>query len=268
MAGGGVKTAGSDAEDSSLSPRLTSYPTYLGSGRLKDPHGGKWEEWPDEALKVREFPRAFHDYRKDELEPTSKLRPVKGPEKKQSVLTNVTPEEAAEFKRQDKIVRKGVEAFMECGKALIEIQEKKLWRAGGWATWEAYCRQVAGLSKSYAHRIINATRVAGELGKLPIGNSVYPVSESQVRPLLRLPDPDQQARAWAAAVEKAKGEQPTAADVQEVVFEILQPDGASEKPPSRSHRRAELVDRLKQVIAKRKSWAQVETLIAELEELL
>ena len=237
--------------------------------RLKDAHGGDWDEWPDEALKVREFPKAFHDYRKDEMKPITKLRPAKGPTKKKAELTNVTPEEQAQFKRLDKIVRKGVEAFMECGKALIEIQEKKLWRAGGWPTWEAYCHQVAGLSKSYASRIINATRVALELGKeLPIGNSVAPVSESQVRPLLKLAEPDQQALAWTTAVEKAEGSQPTAADVQEVVFEILHPEGTSEKLPSRSERRAKLVGRLKEVISKRKSWKQVETLMAELEELL
>lgn len=61
---------------------------------------------------------------------------------------------------------------MDCGKALIEIQEKKLWRTGKWETWEDYCREVAGLSKSYASRIINATRLASDLcEKLPIGNS-------------------------------------------------------------------------------------------------
>lgn len=237
--------------------------------RLKNAPGGDWDEWPDEALKVREFPKAFHDYRKNEMKPTTKLRPTKEPKKKKAELTDVTPEERAEFRRLDKIVRKGVEAFMECGKALIEIQDKKLWRAGGSPTWEDYCCQVAGLSKSYAHRIIKATRVALELGtELPIGNSVAPISESQVRPLLKLPEVEQKALAWTTAVEKVAGRQPTAADVQEVVFEILHPEGTPEKPPSRSVRRAELVGRLKAVISKRKSWEDVEQLMAELEDLL
>ena len=34
--------------------------------KLKDPHGGDWEEW-DEHLRVREFPKAFHQYRASEL---------------------------------------------------------------------------------------------------------------------------------------------------------------------------------------------------------
>ncbi|MEX1116715.1 MAG: DUF5131 family protein [Akkermansiaceae bacterium] len=236
--------------------------------RLKNGHGGEWEEW-DEALRIREFPKAFHNYRKAEMIVSDKLRPIKEPKKKKAdVDPTITPEEKSEFRRLDKIVRNGVLAFMECGKALIEIQEKKLWRVGGWPTWEDYCRQVVGLSKPYANRIINATRVASDLfERLPIGNSVTPVSESQVRPLLKL-ESEQRVRAWDAAVEKAKGGQPTAVVVEEIVFEILNPDGPSERSPSRSQRRSELVGRLKEVVAKRKSWEQVEELMAELEELL
>lgn len=206
--------------------------------RLQHAHGGNCDEWPDEALKVREFPQAFHDYRKDELVVSPDSRPIHKPKQKKDKLADVSKEDIAEFKRLDKIVRKGVAAFMDCGKALIKIQEKKLWRAGGWSTWEAYCIEVAGLSKSYAHRLINATRVASGLsGRLPIGNSLAPVSESQVRPLLKLGEPDQQAEAWAAAVEKAEGKQPTAAVVEEVVFEILHPGGRPEKPASPRERR-------------------------------
>lgn len=159
---------------------------------------------------------------------------------------------------------------------MIEIQEKKLWRAGGYPTWEVYCRQVAGLSKSYAHRIINATRVVKEIAEglqeLPIGNSdnttVSPVSESQVRPLLRLPEPGQKIAAWVTAVERANNNQPTAAEVSEVVLEILQPDGALDKPPTRSQQRADLVSRLKKAIRLQKSWEQVEKLVTELETLI
>ena len=30
---------------------------------FKDTHGGDWDEWDDPGLRVREFPRYFHDYR-------------------------------------------------------------------------------------------------------------------------------------------------------------------------------------------------------------
>ncbi len=235
--------------------------------RLKDQHGGKWEEW-DEALRIREFPKAFHDYRKDEMIVSDKLRPIHKPKSKKIGDPTLTAEERKEFKRLDRIVRKGVQAFIESGKALIEIQERKLWRASKHTTWEAYCRQVAGLSKSYAHRIINATRVVMELAnELPNGNSLSPVSESQVRPLLRLSELSQRKQAWSTAVEKAKGNQPTSADVNEVVFEILKPEGHAAPSPNRRERRVELVARLRDGV-KQRSWTEVEQLLTELEDLL
>jgi hypothetical protein len=123
------------------------------------------------------------------------------------------------------------------------------------------------MSKVHASRLMRASQCFIAIKTLPIGN-VLPVSESQVRPLLKLEDSEKQAAAWVAAVEKAEGNQPTAADVQEVVFEILHPEGSPEKPPSRSQRRAELVGRLRTVIAERKSWDDLESLMSELEELL
>lgn len=44
--------------------------------RLQHSHGGDWDEWPDKALKIREFPKAFHNYRKDEMEWSDDLRPA------------------------------------------------------------------------------------------------------------------------------------------------------------------------------------------------
>ncbi len=40
--------------------------------KLKDPHGGDWEEW-DEHLRVREFPKAFHQYRNSVPHPSHEL---------------------------------------------------------------------------------------------------------------------------------------------------------------------------------------------------
>jgi hypothetical protein len=44
--------------------------------KLKDKHGGNWEEW-EKSLRVREFPRAFTEYRKNEMKFSDKPRPVK-----------------------------------------------------------------------------------------------------------------------------------------------------------------------------------------------
>lgn len=43
--------------------------------RLRDPHGGDWDEWPSH-LRVREFPEHFHRYRADERKPSTVTRPA------------------------------------------------------------------------------------------------------------------------------------------------------------------------------------------------
>jgi hypothetical protein len=83
---------------------------------------------------------------------------------------------------------------------------------------------------------VNATRIVSELAEeLPIGNSVTPVSESQIRPLLRLPEPEQRAKAWTTAADNAEGNQPTVGEVGEVVFEILHPEGEDGKTWRAAH---------------------------------
>ena len=236
--------------------------------RLADPHGGEWEEWPDKALKIREFPPAFHRYRKDEIEDSSKLRPIKLPKKrKQEELADVTPEDKAEFKRQHKIVETGVKAFWQVGQALAVIKTRDLWKAGGHKSWDAYCGSVAGMSRGHAHRLMGAAGFLEIVKTSPRGD-VLPIMEAQVRPLLRLPEPEQQVAAWGIAVERAEGSQPTATQVREVVTEIMHPDGEVTKPSSRGQRRGELVAKLKEAVTKRQSWEQVEKMLAELETLI
>jgi protein gp37 len=221
--------------------------------RLKDKHGGEWEEW-DESLRVREFPQAFHEYRKAEMAISKTLRPV------------AEDEEKVEFKRHHKIVVKGVKGFWEIGRALAAIKNGKLWKAGGFNSWNDYCRSVAGMSRGHAHRLLDAAEFLEVLKTSPRGD-VLPQMEAQVRPILRLP-PEQQVEAWFTSVEEADNQQPTVPQVRKVVFEIEHPEGSGEKTQSRAQKRIDLVGRLKEAIGKRKSWEQVEKLLGELEELL
>jgi protein gp37 len=253
--------------------QLGRNPTRDGKNfRLNDKHGGDWNEW-DASLMTREFPRAFHEYRKRVMIPTNELRPTKpGKETMDETEFPLTAKDRADFKRLDKIVRQGVSAFVEAGQALSKIHDGCLWRAGEYTTWEGYCREVAGMSKSYVHRLIQASEIAIELSEsLPIGNELTqlkPVSESQVRPLARLPEVDQRARAWSVSVGKAQGGNPTAVEVTEAVFEVLNPEGIAEKPEARSAQRVNVARRLGEAIRGRVSWDQLEQLLEELERLL
>ncbi len=234
--------------------------------KLGDSHGGDWEEW-EEELRVREFPQAFHEYRKNEMTISNEPRPSPKKGKKKHGLTK---EEAADFRRLDKKVRKGLEAYVEAGVALAEIHERKLWKAGGHATWQDYCKDVAGMSRVHAHRLMQAARISVRLAEtLPVGNTEVPVlpqSESQVRPLARLKDEAQQAKAWQVAAERAGGT-PTEREVKEAVVELLAPEAPGEPiVPARERRRA-LVGQLREAFDAR-SWEQVEEALAGLEEVV
>jgi protein gp37 len=236
---------------------------------LRNTHGGNWDEW-DETLRTREFPNAFHEYLKDEMVVSNNPRPVKKKSKKKTTMedSGITREEKAEFKRQHKIVEKGARVFSAVGLALAVIKEGNLWRAGGYITWENYCHSVAGMSRIHAHRTIKAAACVERLKTLPRGN-VLPRTEAQVRPLLRLPDPKQQAEVWAAAVKNAEGGQPTAPQIDKLVCEVLPPEGESpgDSRVSRSQRRVKVVSLLREGV-RRRSWEQVEKLLTELETLI
>jgi hypothetical protein len=173
--------------------------------------------------------------------------------------------DSQDFKRLDCVVRRGIAAFKECGRALGEIQERGLWREGGHSGWEAYLRDVAGMSKPHAHRLVSASRIAEELEALPTGNAqVRPAAESQVRPLSRLQEPTKRAEAWSIASERSKG-QPTAKVVAEVVAELMTegPTPAA-RPRDRKVEVADAFRKLHGAVSSGRSLAEIQPLVHSL----
>jgi hypothetical protein len=235
---------------------------------LKDKHGGNWDEW-DASLRIREFPKAFHDYRKDEMTISDEPRPIQKKKRKKPGVPedlSITPEEKAEFKRQHMIVENGVKAFWQVGQALAVIKARNLWRAGGHKSWDAYCRSVAGMSRGHAHRLMGAAGFLEILKTSPRGD-VLPEMEAQVRPLLRLSEPEQQVTAWNRAVEIAGGGQPSGPQARQAVLEIQNPGGLVPTPSPRAQR-IELIRRIKEIIQHEQSWKDAAKLLVELEKLL
>lgn len=107
-----------------------------------------------------------------------------------------------------------------------------------------------------------------EILKTSPRGDVLPEMEAQVRPLLRLSEPEQQVTAWNRAVEIAGGGQPSGPQAKQAVLEILHPDGHDKKKGSRGAQRTELICRIKEVIQQKESWEQVEKLMEELVKLL
>lgn len=123
----------------------------------------------------------------------------------------LVPEEANRLARCEAAIARGIKAFGEVGAALFEIREGRLYRQTH-GTFDDYCQERWGMSKTHANRLINASAVMTNV--IPIG--VIPTAESQVRPLAKMP-PDEQKSIWREAVETAPRGKVTARHVESVV---------------------------------------------------
>lgn len=123
--------------------------------------------------------------------------------------------EARDLARLECDVQSGLTEFRRAGLALAEIRERKLHREE-YATFDDYCRERWGLSKTHANRLISAAQIVESLTlEAPVG-AVLPQTESQCRALAGA-DPEDRAMAWSGAVDLAGGEQPTAEEVLRAV---------------------------------------------------
>jgi protein gp37 len=141
--------------------------------------------------------------------------------------------ERDDLARHEAIIEAGLLTFVEVGSALLSIREARLYR-GAFGSFEDYCRDRWGMSKTHANRMIDAAGVASNL--TPIG--VMPANEAQVRPLARL-GPEEQREAWTLAVESAPDGRPTAGQVGAAAAMLFPADDtpaevAAELRPGRS----------------------------------
>jgi hypothetical protein len=197
------------------------------------------------------------------------------------VLGKSTKRDQMEFARLDRTVKEGIESFVTTGEALAVIHAKKLWLAGGFSSWEEYCHSVYFKSKTHAHRLIRASQVVIEFRENP-EIQILPVSESQVRPLLRLALEKEREFAWNGAVCQATTEsknsknnyiQPTAALVEKMVQSVLNngidfDKEPTTKPVTKKKNRKELVAQMRNLLKKRNSWDELEQLFQEFEKLI
>ena len=203
-----------------------------------DGHGGDWDEWEDEALKVREFPEYFHDYRSGEKPWPQAVALRREPQMK------LTKQEKDEFTRLNRIVVKAAKGFVEIADALYRIREGKLYRAKKFKTFEEYCRTMLQISRTYAFNLIRAGRIRAELFSIENTDELLlPANEAQFRELAQLPTQEvrvevlKEAKARVVELgEEAEGRPDRAASVlREVVGERrarLMEDRPVRKSPS------------------------------------
>jgi SAM-dependent methyltransferase len=145
-------------------------------------------------------------------------------------MTELTPE-LLDLMEHEKVIEQGLGTFVEVGCALLAIKANRKYRAAGYATFEAYCRERWALTQQHALRLATAAATAEMIAvqSEPTG-SLLPTRESQVRPLSVLPL-EERAAAWTQAVEQANGEQPTAAVVAAIVEERRAPQPVPKPGP-------------------------------------
>lgn len=113
------------------------------------------------------------------------------------------------------VIERGRYAFVEVGKALLEIRKKKLYKARDYKSFEAYLSDHWKMSKPYATQMIGAAKVTENIKVVAIATT-FPETENQARPLSKLPA-DLQAEVWQKAVDTAPNGNVTAKHVESVV---------------------------------------------------
>lgn len=141
-------------------------------------------------------------------------------------------------------IAKAMVGFYEIGIALSSIQNNRLYR-DRFKTFDEYCLQRWGIKSSHAYKLIKAANVVDVLKsnddefendkvqlldpqsqivqKLPFWpqeiTKSLPTSESQVRPLIKLP-PNLQKKAWKKALNEAGDSRVTARDVSRAAASV------------------------------------------------
>lgn len=151
----------------------------------------------------------------------------------------LTAPERTDLRKLCKIVEDGLGKFIEVGSALLQINERKLYRETH-QSFEAFVSEKWGISRAHAYRMIEAAAIRAELS--PIGGHSEIVNEitneRQLRELAKVG-----TESLPEIVEKiaekceAEGCKPTAKVIKSVVDEALGKDTKQAKkaeiePPS------------------------------------
>lgn len=128
-----------------------------------------------------------------------------------------------DLERLEGVIQRNLQSFYEVGRALMEIRDRELYKVkngGAYGTFEAYCRGAWDFSRRHAYRFIDSAKV---IENVTDRSQTKPENLEQTRPLSRL-EPEQQKQAWQRAVETAPEGKVTAAHVQKVVREMVEPE--------------------------------------------
>lgn len=129
-------------------------------------------------------------------------------------VVNLTTSELQRLTILEQTVSKGLQTFVEVGKAIAEIRDSKLYREN-YSSFEDYLGNRWGISRTRGYELIGASQVVADLSA--IAETVpLPENEAQARPLTGLKKPEERQKAWTKAVQDSDGT-PTAEAVRTAV---------------------------------------------------
>lgn len=184
----------------------------------------------------------------------------------------LTKAEARQLAKYEKAIRDGLQSFIDVGRALLAIREEQLYLSQA-NTFDDYCRQKWGWSRSYACKLIRSMEAADDVAEVetPMGTMV-PANERVAREIAALDSPEQRADVWSKAVESSGNGKVTAAQVREVREELYpasdpEPAPAEDRLKSMVSRLETLADDLTDISAacekSSPAWQRVLTLLTD-----
>lgn len=131
----------------------------------------------------------------------------------------LTAPERSDLRRLEAVVEKGIQTFVDVGKALKQIRDDKLYREN-WHTFEAYCEDRFDFKRNYANKLIvsaDLTELAKDLG------TTVPKNERQARELAKVPEEDwQDVIDEVAEVQQETGKPATASTFKQAAEKVAE----------------------------------------------
>ncbi|MCP3941431.1 MAG: hypothetical protein GY710_08115 [Desulfobacteraceae bacterium] len=135
-------------------------------------------------------------------------------EEGKDITIHLMDEEKIRFEVCKGIIKKGLNTFLEVGRALAEIKDNRLYReAYPKYTFEKYCKEAWDISRGRAYQQINGFETIALLESkmstiVDISENdpdqqqiILPINEAQTRPLTKL-SPNDQVKAWGVVLEQ------------------------------------------------------------------
>lgn len=125
-------------------------------------------------------------------------------------------------------VHRAKQAIEAARGVLLDLHDRKGWKALGYATWNEFVETEFGQSRRHLNRQLEAARTEQEIAQVhkeithsdemgPIGPISGPIRESVLRPLTGLPSPEEKHAVLVDAIDSAPGGKVTAKVVKAAV---------------------------------------------------